>query len=143
MICFTVPCVPVAQPRQRHRLVTKRDGDQFVSNYTRRRDPVNAFKAAVQLAASQAYQGAPLEGPLCISLVFIMPRPSRLRWKTKPMPREWHASKPDVENIAKAVLDALTGLVWIDDAQVASLHCKKLYASGDEQPGAEVTVLEG
>ena len=33
--------------------------------------------------------------------------------------------KPDVDNIAKAVLDALSGVAWDDDSQVVELTVKK------------------
>ena len=36
--------------------------------------------------------------------------------------------KPDCDNIAKAVLDALNGLAYKDDSQVTELTVRKLYA---------------
>lgn len=36
--------------------------------------------------------------------------------------------KPDVDNIAKVVMDALNGVAWKDDAQVVNLHVCKFYA---------------
>ena len=36
-------------------------------------------------------------------------------------------SKPDVDNIAKSVLDALNGIAYIDDKQVYSLTCNKSF----------------
>lgn len=33
--------------------------------------------------------------------------------------------KPDVDNVAKLVMDALTGIAWKDDAQVTSLTIRK------------------
>lgn len=35
--------------------------------------------------------------------------------------------KPDVDNIAKIVMDALNGVAWKDDAQVVNLHVYKVY----------------
>lgn len=46
-------------------------------------------------------------------------------------------SKPDADNIAKSVLDALNGLAWADDAQVHELHVYKL----DRERGAEPKTL--
>ena len=37
--------------------------------------------------------------------------------------------KPDVDNIAKVVLDALNGLVYVDDKQVTDLRVRKRYAT--------------
>lgn len=36
--------------------------------------------------------------------------------------------KPDLDNVAKAILDALNGVVYKDDNQVVELHIKKLYS---------------
>jgi len=41
----------------------------------------------------------------------------------------WHAQKPDGDNIAKAVLDALCEH-WADDCQVAWLTVRKRWYSG-------------
>ena len=37
--------------------------------------------------------------------------------------------KPDIDNIAKSVLDALNGVAYRDDTQVVELHARKLYSS--------------
>lgn len=45
-----------------------------------------------------------------------------------------HSSKPDVDNLTKPILDALNGVVWEDDGQVAHLTVGKYYC-----PVKEVT----
>lgn len=47
------------------------------------------------------------------------------------------AKKPDIDNIAKAALDGLNGIVWRDDALIVGLSIKKLYA---EIPRLEIDV---
>lgn len=138
-ISFTVPCVPVSQPRQRHRIQKTAVG-AFVRNYTPAKHRVNDFKATVRLAAAQAYSGPPLTGPLSLTAVFVFPRPSRLLWKKRPMPRLPHSVKPDRDNCEKALLDALKGTLFVDDAQVCDGPIQKCYAAGDEQPHVEVVV---
>jgi Holliday junction resolvase RusA-like endonuclease len=138
-ISFTVPGVPVAQPRQRHRVVTS-GGRTFAQNYTPAKDPVNTFKAAVRMAAAAAYQGPPLAGPLSVSLTFVMPRPGRLIWKKREMPRVWAPVKPDRDNLEKSLQDTLNGQLWIDDSQIVAGEVRKVYAAGDEQACVEVRV---
>lgn len=94
------------------------------------------------MAFENAYQGAPLAGPLRCDLVFVMPRPKGLIWKTKAMPRLFHASKPDRDNLDKAVMDALKGLAWNDDAQVCQGSIEKWIAAGDEQPHVVIRIAE-
>ncbi len=45
--------------------------------------------------------------------------------------------KPDLDNLAKGIKDALTGMIWRDDAQVVSLTVRKFYAV---DPRAEITI---
>ena len=63
-------------------------------------------------------------------------------WKTREMPRAFHSSKPDRDNLDKAVMDALKGLAWIDDSQVCQGEIQKWIAAGDEQPHALILITE-
>jgi len=47
--------------------------------------------------------------------------------------------KPDIDNIAKSILDALNKLAYRDDTQVVTLHMEKHYA---ENPRVEVEIEE-
>lgn len=136
-ITLHVPAVPVAQPRAR---ATVRGGHATV--YNDDRHPVNTFKATVRMALREAYRGEPLTGPLRCDCLFIMPRPQAMVWKTKPMPRTFHDKKPDRDNLDKAVMDALKGLAWIDDAQVCDGTIQKQIAAGNEQPHAIITITQ-
>lgn len=136
---FTIPAVPVAMPRQRHRVMNI-GGKHISQNYTPKNAPVQTFKATCRLAAQQAYQGAPLTGPLRMDVEFVFPRISGQIWKTKPMPRLRHAKKPDRDNCEKALMDALRELLFVDDAQVCAGEVQKWIASGDEQPHVKVLI---
>lgn len=50
-----------------------------------------------------------------------------------------HIKKPDLDNMAKSVLDALNGLAYIDDSQIYSLTLFKTYS---EQPRTELMLEE-
>jgi Holliday junction resolvase RusA-like endonuclease len=47
--------------------------------------------------------------------------------------------KPDLDNVAKAILDACNGIAYIDDKQVARLTVSKFYST---EPGVEVYMPE-
>ena len=140
MITFTVPAVPVPQPRQKQRVVRSKDGKAFATNYTPRDHPVQTFKATVRLALSQAYKGPPLAGPLTMTVLFLMPRPNAIIWKTKPMPRQPHTATPDLDNLLKSLKDALKGLAWLDDSQVFQVEAEKQVCAGDESARVEVQI---
>src|SRR5438874_208625 len=104
-ITVWIPCNPVAQPRQRHRVVTSKSGKAFATNYTPRSDPVQAFKAQVRLAVRQIWQGEPWTGPISLVAILVFPRPKRLGKGG----RVWHTSRPDCDNCIKAIKDAIKG----------------------------------
>jgi Holliday junction resolvase RusA-like endonuclease len=135
-ISFAVPAIPVAQPRQR---VTTIGG--HARTYMPAKHPVQAFKATTRLAYAEAAGDAePASGPVMLTLEFLMPRPKAMCWKTKPTLRAPHTKKPDIDNLVKAVMDALTGLAWRDDTQVCFLFAAKSIAAGDESPSVKVTI---
>lgn len=137
MIKFVVPGLPVSEPRKR---VAVRGG--FAKVYTPTDSPVNAYKAAVRLIASKQFRDGPLTGPLKVDIQFVLPRPKSKRWKNKEMEREPHYTRPDKDNLEKAVLDALHGIAFHDDAQVADGRTRKWIAAGDELPGTHVVISE-
>ena len=128
-ITFRVNAIPVAQPRAR---ATSIGGHARV--YEPKDHPIAAFKASVRLAASCAFSGGALDGPLRVDCLFLFPRPKSLMFKKRDMPRVRHVKKPDTDNILKAGCDSLNGLVWRDDCQVCEMVGTKWIAAGDEQP---------
>lgn len=139
-VSFVVPGVPVAQPRQRHRVMAVR-GRTMAVNYTPARSPVNVYKAAVQQAAAEAC-GEVLTGPVSVAITFVFPRPASKTRKRLPNPRLWHTSKPDLENCEKAVLDALTGIAYLDDRQVCEKSSWKITGSAGEQARTLIRIRE-
>jgi Holliday junction resolvase RusA-like endonuclease len=119
--------MPKGQPRPR---AFSRGGKAAVY------DPGTAegWKGAVALACS-ALEGRALHCPLSVTLTFYLPRPKghyRSNGQLKPSsPVYLHDNKPDADNLAKAVLDALTNIrAWLDDDQVCELVVRKYW----EQP---------
>lgn len=144
MIRFHVPAVPVAQPRAGPLLVRKKDGEtKVMSGAVPAKHPVHAFKATVAMAARDQYGGPPLEGPIALRIVFLMPRPKYMAAKKFKKTRVPYVRKTnDWDNLGKAVSDALKGVVWQDDGQVYDAHVLRLYASASEAPHVEVEIEE-
>jgi Holliday junction resolvase RusA-like endonuclease len=81
----------------------------------------------------------PFLGPVLLEIDFMFPRPKHHAKRT-PAP-SWFTSKPDTDNLAKAVMDALTQLrAWEDDSQVCVLMVRKRYANAPAVAGARVTI---
>lgn len=131
-ITLKVPGVPVAQPRQRHRIVSA-GGRTFASNYTPTRDPVNVFKAAIQHAWSDGDDAA-FVGPVEMQIIAVFPRPKSLTKKRGENPRLPKVTKPDGDNVYKAIADALNELAYHDDSQVWKHSIERWVGEPDEQP---------
>ncbi len=90
------------------------------------------YKAYLRVSGAEQMEGPPLEGPLSVVMVFERPKPasySKKRWA-------W-TGRPDTTNLAKLVEDALTGIVWLDDAQIIMETIIKRFAP---TPGITVVV---
>lgn len=48
-----------------------------------------------------------------------------------------HTKKPDCDNLAKSILDALNGIAFCDDSQICGLTVHKLYSS---EPRVDVVI---
>lgn len=81
------------------------------------------------------------EGALELRVVAVFRCPKSDERKRSLTPRRMKATRPDAENVAKAVQDAGTGILWTDDAQVARLVVEKVYGARGEVPRVELTVL--
>lgn len=75
------------------------------------------------------------EGPVCVELHFRLPRP-----KSAPKRKRTYATKrPDLDKLARSVLDSITHVLIRDDSQVVELRATKDYGS---PPGVRVTIEE-
>lgn len=133
-IRFFVPGKP--QGKGRPRAVTR---GKFVKMYTPEKT-VN-YESTVALAASQAMAGRPpIEGPVSVSMFIALPIPAS--WSKRKQAQALDGqllpiTKPDVDNVVKAVFDAINGVVWGDDTQVVDAWVTKRYRA---RPGVSVVV---
>jgi len=77
----------------------------------------------------------PLEGPLSLSVLALFTMPAGRFLKRGVGPRAWKTGKPDTDNILKAVKDAASGLLWLDDKQVVNPQVWKVVGAQGEAPG--------
>lgn len=124
-ISLTVPGPPVAKQRPR---VTK-SGHAYTPKETQH------WESTCRILAYQAMRGTkPHEGAVSLTVKAWFPIPETWpKWKRKAEP--WATVTKDLDNVAKAVLDACNGVVYADDRQVVELHVSKHY---DYTPRVEV-----
>ena len=90
-----------------------------------------------------------LNGPLCVSVTFILPRPpshfrkgSRSHLLASDAPAS-PATRPDLDKMLRATLDALKmGMAYRDDGQVVAVQADKRYAAHEDaqRPGAWICI---
>lgn len=82
-----------------------------------------------------------LDGPLAVQFRFHMPTiKSMPKWQLRDIGRGmylWHYVKPDTSNLCKLIEDALSEVVWVDDARICRLVAEKVYGL---EPRTEVSV---
>lgn len=71
--------------------------------------------------------------PVWLYLAFYMPRPKTVK-------RAWPSVKPDIDKLTRSVMDALTGVAWVDDSQVVVVEAAKMYQHEAPGPGVRVRV---
>ena len=96
------------------------------------------IEIAAQVARRRSGSGL-LDGPLCARVVGIWPRVQRMPDRAH-TGRQWRPCRPDWDNVAKLVLDALGGVVYRDDAQIVHGEALTVYAAVGEPAGIEVFV---
>jgi Holliday junction resolvase RusA-like endonuclease len=101
-----------------------------------------AYEGLVAHEGSASMNGQePLDGALRCEIIATFPIPAswpKSKRAAAVAGEVWHTSRPDGDNIAKAIGDGLNGVVWRDDSQVASWEIAKRYGV---LPGVSVTVV--
>jgi crossover junction endodeoxyribonuclease RusA len=126
-------------PMQKGSIVRMPSGGYLPAGTTASRKAMNQWVSDVRYAASEAMgERQPVRTCIRFMCEFQLPYPQssirkyQLGWYP-------HIKKPDVDKLLRSMLDALTGVVWADDSQVAYAIINKVYAWND-RPGAHVVV---
>jgi Holliday junction resolvase RusA-like endonuclease len=102
-----------------------------------------AYEGLVAFAAKQALAGRPaFDGPVDVTMHIRCPIPASWSQKKQRMALSGEirpTTKPDVDNIVKAIFDGCNGVLWRDDVQVCDLRLTKRYSA---DPGVTVEAFE-
>lgn len=153
-IALEVPGIPA--PQGSKRFLGKSGGKGIMVESSKRVAP---WRTDIRGAAEKAVMPDALDaegrsllwhGSVLVILTFRFPRPAshfgtgRNADVLKPAaPRYPDGTRNDLDKLARAVLDALTGIVWADDGHVVGLFASKIYASPGNSPGVSIVVKEG
>lgn len=130
-VTFTVVGTPV--PQGSKRAFKTPSGAVVMAEANKAHKP---WRAEVVAAARAVAPYRAFAGPVNVSLNFRF-----LPVASDPY-RTYHASAPDVDKLARGVLDALkVARVIVDDARVCELNATKRYCADGEAPGVDVYVF--
>lgn len=142
---FQVRGIPKAQPRHQAfaKVVEKPGQKPRAMARVYQKNTAENWKSLVVAAGRDHRPDKPLTGPVFLRVVFLMPRPQRLKRKRDAEGVIWHTARPDRDNLMKALMDSLSqDGWWCDDSQVCTGPVDKYYHSKSGSPGAEIEILE-
>jgi Holliday junction resolvase RusA-like endonuclease len=133
---FTVLGDPKGKGRPRFSRVGK-----FTKTYTDAKTKMYEEKIA-SAARLATYPHEPLTTPIAVFMRINVPIPTSYSKKRKEaclLGVEMPCKKPDIDNVAKGILDAMNGIVYKDDVQVVRLTLHKQYST---EPSVYIMVRE-
>ena len=101
-----------------------------------------SYENLVKWVYQNTYKARKLEGELEARIVAMYSIPKSMTKKNRQLIEEGKlhpTKKPDLDNVAKIVLDSLNGIAYSDDSQIIKLVVEKHYS---ENPRVEVTLYE-
>lgn len=121
-ITFTINHDPVAEGRARAYRV-----GGFIRLVTP--EKTRHYKALVAELATNAMSGTePLVGAVTARISVFLPIPASMSKKARTaLQARFATRKPDVDNLAKAIMDGCNRIVYLDDSQVVRLTIEKRY----------------
>jgi Holliday junction resolvase RusA-like endonuclease len=144
-LTFRVAGVPV--PKGSKRVVPIRRGGALIRHAAIEAPKVKQWETIVRETAHDAAVRAgltePSNAPVEVEITFWIQRPQgHYRTGThsdqlRPSAPIHPATKPDVDKLARAILDAITGILITDDSRVIRIAARKVYGW---PPAADITI---
>lgn len=90
-------------------------------------------------------RATPLSGPINFEILALYPIPASYSKRKSAACQTGCLTptvKPDIDNVAKSILDALNQIAYADDAQIVNLMVKKRYTSGEACVRVSISEME-
>jgi len=107
------------------------------------RDKLEPWRATVAARAREAFgDRPPLAGAVELDVAFVFARPKahyrtgRHAGELKPSAPVYCDKRPDLDKLLRAIGDALTGVVLVDDGLIVELRSRKFYG----RPSAQIAI---
>ena len=121
------------KPMAKQSFRTTRNGNKYLDPSVIKYRKTIRNMAILQMQKQKAER---IEGAVNMNIIYAFRRPQSLSKKErnkidggKTVPK---TTKPDIDNLTKAILDALNGIAWKDDAQVTQINVHKIWSAKDQ-----------
>lgn len=149
ILTCTIPGQPVGKGRPRASIRGRGTPNAFIAMHTPEKTATWEATAAWHLRG-QWGERAPLDRPIAVTVWAVgrrpkaaIPKPRALAKRPELAGRQWRPTKPDVDNVVKAALDALVNAGVIrDDVLVVDVRGLSLWAALSEGPHVVIEVRE-
>ena len=125
MEILTFPIKPVAKGRPRVAL-----RGRFAHAYTPQK--TRDFEDEIRILARKQWKKPPIVGPVEVEIMFCFQNP---RVTKKTQFKEPHIKRPDCDNLAKGICDALNEITWFDDSQIWKITIQKIMVRTQKEVG--------
>jgi len=121
---FEIPGEPIPKKRPRFCSTGMR-----VRTYDIQKDQTQNIRKHIMLQMGKERIISRLQGPIMVFMYFFLPIPSSWSLKrSNEVEGTPHRGKPDLDNLIKMYSDAMNGLIYADDSQIAIITSTKIYS---------------
>jgi crossover junction endodeoxyribonuclease RusA len=148
MISFWIPGTPKAQGSKKIVMAGGKNKPRRAMIIEDNPHGHRTWRNAVEAACWTAVPGLreKLSCPVSVKLDFLFERPKshyltkdgKPTGELRPGARAEMTTKPDLDKLARAVIDSITAVLLADDSQVICLSATKKYGPAGEDPGVQV-----
>lgn len=129
-LSFSIPGIPHGKGRPRFAKM-----GNFVKAYTPQSTEIHEAKAMMifrdKFGSTLSDLLSDFSGPIVVAIAFKFPIPKSFSKAKQNQAKHMVVpvcKKPDLDNLAKAILDGLNGVAWYDDSQIFELRLGKIFS---------------
>jgi Holliday junction resolvase RusA-like endonuclease len=123
VLIFTLDIIPEPQKQTRF---------SFRGSKPHAYDPSTVYKTHLQWQMKHYAPAVPFPGPVEVGYTFYLPIPkstSKIQQRQMLSGKIFHIKKPDVDNLAYVVTNAMKGIIYEDDSQIVRQFSEKYYGA--------------
>jgi Holliday junction resolvase RusA-like endonuclease len=132
MLRFEILGIPKPKQSARFRIAKGKSGNQFIASYQKKEVKENEANIGFTVIEQLPQGFIPFDCPVSVCIEYVFPMPASFSNKkveeVKGGKVIYKETKPDLtDNLNKGLIDALAGIVYVNDSRICSLYAVKFY----------------